>query len=454
MSQSYDVEQLVDEQKLGLFNLNLLVWSFLAMLADGYEISALAFAGPELIREWGIEPGSLGPVFSASLFGIFVGAPLLGYVGDRFGRKTAIISGCLIFGVSTLAMVLATSLEQMFVLRFVAGIGIGGLMPNTVSLTSELSPKRFRATLIVLMFTGITVGSGSPSVVAAWLVPEYGWTILFWIGGLVPIAIAACLLFALPESIKFLAQQAGRAKDVLRLARKLRPDLTIADEARFDIREAMKSSGTGLRQIFSGGLQWITPLLWFCFATTLMANYFLGSWMPILFEQSGLSAEQAALASGIYHLGATVGGLLISVLLDRYGFVVIAFFLLLAGPVVAAIGADAWGFGGLLILSTAAGMCVLGAQFGNNAAGGILYPTEFRAKGLGWAFSAGRLGSVMGPLVGGVLIAQQWSVSALFKVAAAPLVAGAMAAIILVRFCYKRFNGMQLDDKAASTNMS
>lgn len=449
MDARINIEELVDGQKLGWFNLNLLAWSFLAMFADGYEITAMAFAGPDLARDWGIESSSLGPVFSASLFGIFVGAPLLGYVGDRFGRKTAIVAGLLTCGLSTLAMVLVTSMGQMIALRFIAGIGIGGLMPNTVALTSEFSPKRFRATLIVLMFTGITVGTAAPSVVAAWLVPQYGWTILFWIGGIVPLAITACLLFTLPESIKYLALQAGKRASVLRLAQRIRPELELADETEFEVREAETATGSGLVRIFSDGLQWITPLLWFCFATTLMANYFLNSWMPILFEQAGLSPERAALATGLYHVGATAGGLLISVLLDRFGFVVIAVFLMLAGPVVAAIGLGGLTESGLFLLSLSAGACVVGAQFGNNAAGGILYPTEIRSKALGWAFSAGRLGSIFGPLVGGVLIAQNWPLSRLFQVAALPLVAGALAALWLARICYRRFNGMQLDDRAA-----
>jgi MFS transporter, AAHS family, 4-hydroxybenzoate transporter len=447
VDRAYDIETLVDEQKLGLFNLNLLLWSFLAMLADGYEISAMSFAGPELVRSWGIAAGSLGPVFSASLFGIFVGAPLLGYVGDRFGRKTAIVTGCLVFGVSTLGMVAATSLPQMFVLRLLAGIGIGGLMPNTVSLTSELSPKRHRATLIVLMFTGITVGGSIPSVISAWLVPDLGWPVLFWIGGLAPMVIAACLVFALPESIKFLAQRAAGNGGVLQLARKLRPELSLPDSARFSIRAPVPAQGSGLRQICGVGFEWITPLLWFCFAATLMANYFLNSWMPVLFEQTGLSPEQAALASGLYHIGGTVGGLLISFLLDRYGFVAVALFLAVAGPAVAVIGLHGWPFATLVAMSTMAGICVLGAQFGNNAAGGMLYPTEFRAKALGWAFSAGRLGSVLGPLLGGILIAQQWSLTGLFGFAAAPLVAGAIAATVLARLCYRRFGAMTIDDR-------
>lgn len=449
VSETISIEQLIDEQRLGRFNLNLLVWSFLAMFADGYEITAMAFAAPELVRLWDLDTASLGPVFSASLFGIFFGAPLLGYVGDRYGRKAAIILGCLICGFSTLAMVFAANLQQLFVLRIVTGIGIGGLMPNTVSLTSELSPKRFRAMLIVLMFTGITLGAGTPSVITAWLVPQYGWQVLFLIGGIVPLLIAACLVFVLPESVKFLALREDKREQLIRIVRQVRPDVSISESAVFEFSQSTPSKGIGFRQIFSQGLQWITPLLWFCFGMTLMANYFLNSWMPVLFVQMGLPPDEAALASGLYHVGGTIGGLFISVLIDRYGFVVIALLLLLAGPVVAGIGIDSLSYPALLTLSLAAGICVLGAQFGNNAAAGLLYPTEIRAKAVGWAFSIGRFGSILGPLVGGMLLARNWPLPDLFLAAAAPLAIGAVAALILSRICFIRFKGLQIEDRAA-----
>lgn len=448
-SQTIRIEQLIDEQRLGRFNANLLVWSFLAMFADGYEITAMAFAAPELVRTWGVDPSALGPVFSASLLGIFLGAPLLGYVGDRHGRKAAISLGCIICGSSTLAMVLTGNLQQLLVLRIVTGIGIGGLMPNTVSLTSELSPKRFRAMLIVLMFTGITLGAGTPSVVAAWLVPRFGWQVLFLLGGIVPLVVAACIAFLLPESIKFLALRDDKHEQLLRVARQARPDLSIPESAVFEFPQTMPSEGVGLRQIFSRGLAWITPLLWFCFGMTLMANYFLNSWMPVLFVQLGLPPGEAALASGLYHVGGTIGGVLISVLIDRYGFVIIATLLLLAGPVVAGIGFESLSYPALLALSLAAGICVLGAQFGNNAAAGLLYPTEIRAKAAGWAFSMGRFGSILGPLVGGMLLARNRPLPELFLAAAAPLAAGAVAALILSRICFKRFKGLQIADRAA-----
>jgi MFS transporter, AAHS family, 4-hydroxybenzoate transporter len=449
LSQLLGVEQLVDEQSVGRFNVQLLIWSFLAMFADGYDLSAMPFAAPSLAREWHLQPGVFGPVFSASLVGILFGAPLMGWIGDRYGRRVAIVAGCILYGLSTLAMVGAHDLDQMYVLRTITGVGLGGLMPNTIALSSELSPKRWRATLVVLMFTGITLGSGTPGPVAAWLVPLYGWQVLFVIGGLVPLIVAACLPFTLPESIKFLALQPHRRAELLRIARRLRPDLTIADDARFETAVVTHAKANPL-EIFSGGLAAITPLLWVCFVMVLMANYFLNSWMPLLFQGSGLSPKAAALTSSLYHLGGTLGGLLLSVLLDRFGFVVIAVLLAIAVPSIVLIGAPGTSLVPLAVASTIAGFGVLGGQFGNNASAGLLYPTSIRSTGVGCAFAIGRFGGIAGPLIGGALLQRHWSMPDLFKAAACPMALGAVAAIVLARLCYVRYAGLTLDDTPAA----
>jgi AAHS family 4-hydroxybenzoate transporter-like MFS transporter len=205
-----DVARFVDEQKFGAFHVKLLILSFFIVLFDGYDIGAAPFAAPSWIKAWGIDRAALAPVLAASLIGILFGAPILGFVGDVFGRKKAIIISCLVFGGFTWVGAWANSLEVMWYLRLLAGIGIGGLLPNLIALNAEFAPRRLRATMIILMFTGITFGGSVPGAVAAWLVPHYGWPILFVIGGVAPIVMALVAAVALPESIKYLTVQ-GRA---------------------------------------------------------------------------------------------------------------------------------------------------------------------------------------------------------------------------------------------------
>jgi MFS transporter, AAHS family, 4-hydroxybenzoate transporter len=448
LSQVIQVDDLVDGQRIGWFNINLLIWSFLAMFADGYDIGALSFAQPALERLWHVPRAAFGPASSASLFGVLLGAPLLGFIGDRYGRKTAIILGSVIYGVSSIAVVGTHNLDQVMALRFITGIGLGGLMPNTIALNSELAPKRLRATLITLMFVGITFGSGAPGLIAYGLMPRYGWRVLFLIGGLVPLTVAACLVRAMPESVKFLALRGDRHGELLATARKMRHDLAIGDDAQFVIASAAGTGRdpVGIGRLFSGGLAWITPLLWLCFCTALMSNYFLNSFLPLIFRDSGMPAGKAALAATLYHVGGTVGGLLMSVLLDRCGFVVIAALFVAAAPAIWALGIVPTTFAALAPLAGAAGFAVLGAQFGNNAAAGLLYPTAVRSKGVGWALGIGRFGAIVGPLFGGVLLGMNLPLRQLFLAAAVPMLAGTVAAVILVRLCYARLGGLRLGD--------
>jgi AAHS family 4-hydroxybenzoate transporter-like MFS transporter len=450
LSQVIQIERVVDEQRFGRFGVHLLVLSFLAMFADGYDITAMAFAAPQLARLWDIPAADFGPVLSASLVGILFGAPALGWVGDRRGRRPAILIGLVCFGLSTLAIVWASNLTQIMVLRFLAGLGIGGLMPNTIALNSELAPRRYRATLIVLMFTGITLGSGTPGPVAAWLLPRYGWQVLFWIGGIVPLLVAVLLYIRLPESIKYLARQAGRREELRRMVRAMRPGMAIAEDARIVLAEASAPGPSGTGRLFHGAFALITPLLWLCFVSALMTNYFLNSWLPLIFERSGMPPAEAALASTLYHLGATVGGVLVSVLLDRFGFLAIGALFAMAVFAVAGIGWPGLGHGAVTAFAALSGLTVLGAQFGNNAASGLLYPPEFKSRGVGWALAVGRFGSIAGPLLGGMLIGLQLPLQQLFLAAALPLLCGVVAALLLARLCYARLGSLQLDDTPSS----
>lgn len=448
MSQVLNLEELVDGQRFGRFNINLLIWSFLAMVADGFDLAGLASAAPELARAWHVAPKAFAPAFSASLFGILFGAPLLGHAGDRFGRKTLIVTGCVVFALGTLATVSATNLDQVVALRVLAGVGIGGLMPNAIALNSELAPKRLRATLVVLMFTGITAGAGIPGLIQAWLIPRHGWQVMFWIGGLAPLIVAVCLLFTLPESVKFLAFKPDRHAEFLRSVRRLRRDLAISDDAKFVGAPAAQENGLGMEAIFRGSFAWITPLLWVCFATALMANFFLNSWLPLIFEGSGLTSKQSGIATSLYHSGGTIGGLLVSLVLGRFGFTVIALLFLCATLAIAAIGFPGLSYVPMVSAVAFSGFCTLGAQFGNNAASGLLYPTAARSSGVGWALGIGRFGSIAGPLVGGLLIGMRIPARQLFVLAAIPMVAGLIASICVARLCYQRLGGVHLDEVA------
>ena len=445
--ETINITRLVDEQRINLFGLGIILISFLVMFSDGYALAAAAYAAPSIVRQWHLNRAVMGPVFSASLLGMLFGAPILGNLGDRFGRKGAILLGCLLYGVSSLAIVESHTLHQLIALRFLSGIGLGGLPPNTIALNAEFAPKRARATMIVFMFMGITVGGIFPGVITAYL-PQYGWQGLFLIGGAFPIFVALAAFFFLPESIKFLVL--GNAHDqVAKLAKKLSPGLSIHPNTKFLIDEKPRS-GFSIRLIFAEGRAWMTPLLWTLFFANLMANFFLNSWMPTLFQDSGFSVRQTALTMAMFYFGGIAGGITISRLLDKRGLAAIGMSFLLGCPVVAAIGTPGISHNLLMIAVFFSGFCILGNQLGLNAVSGLLYPTAIRSNGVGWANAIGRFGAIAGPIIGGWLIGRHLPLQRLFLVPVAPMAVGAVASFALMRVCYAMFGGRHLEAEGRS----
>ncbi|HZC56718.1 MAG TPA: MFS transporter [Xanthobacteraceae bacterium] len=441
-----DIAQLVDNQPLRLFHIKLVVLAFVVMISDGFDLQAIGYAAPGLVQQWHIDRATLGPIFTASLVGMLIGAPLFGSVGDRFGRRFAILTGVFIYGVFTVASATAETQTQLLALRFLTGIGLGGVPANAVALIAEYAPRRNRATLIVIAQIGLTVGSMLPAVVSGLLEARYGWQSQFIVGGAAPFAIGVILLFALPESLKFMVVAKRPAAQILRVANALDPTLRAADGATF----VAPTSGIAgrqrfhIKQLFADGLTWITPLIWALFIIYLMANFFLHSWMPILFRDEGLSIHETAVTTAMFDVGGVLGAIVLSRLIDKRGVAAIAVLFVLACPAVGVIGfIDK----SVYLLGTAiflAGFCLVGITLGMNAVAGLIYPTEIRAKGVGWAYGLGRLGSMSGPLLGAWLIGMHLPISQLFLAPVVPLAAGAVLCFVLMRLCVDRYGGHHL----------
>src|SRR5215467_8174328 len=231
------VSRLLDERGLSSFQVKLLAWSFFIALIDGYDIGAIAFAAPSLVKEWELEPGSLGPVLSASLIGILFGSAIFGWIGDRYGRKAALILSNLLFGLFTLAAAFSSNLDQMFWLRLLAGLGIGGVIPSVVAINAESAPRKLRATLAIIAVGCVPIGGAIPGFVTASLVPQYGWQIIFMIGGIVPILIAIVAQIGMPESVKYMALHESQSDKMERLINDISPGYPVAPGAKFVIED-------------------------------------------------------------------------------------------------------------------------------------------------------------------------------------------------------------------------
>jgi AAHS family 4-hydroxybenzoate transporter-like MFS transporter len=351
-------------------------------------------------------------------------------VGDRFGRKAALVGANLWFGVFTLIAAFSTNLGQLFWLRLLAGLGIGGIIPNVVAINVESAPRKLRATLALIAVGCVPIGGAIPGFVAAVLVPQYGWPILFLIGGVVPIAIALAAMVGLPESIKYMAVHESHRGAMEKAIATFRPDLKVPPDARFVIEDEKQFPGFNPVYLFKEGLAVITPLLWLLFALNLMGYFFLLSWTPTLLTAAQLPPTTAALAGAVLQVGGTVGSLVLCAWLDRHRFFVIAILLVIAVPVVASIGfAGMASMPALLVTTFFAGFCVLGIQSGINVAGALIYPTSLRANGSGWQLGIGRIGSIVGPLVGSLVVGLP--VQQLYMWAALPFALGAIVCFVI-----------------------
>ncbi len=424
------VSHFLDEHGVGSFQIKLIVWSALLAMIDGYDIGAIAFAAPHLIREWHVTPKELGLLLSASNFGVLFGSQIFGWIGDRYGRKTALISANLLFGVLTFVAAYSTDIQELFWLRFFAGLGIGGVIPNIVAINAESAPRNLRATLAIIAVGLVPLGGALAGFASAAFVPQYGWPILFKIGGVVPVVLALAGMFGLPESIKFMALHESQRRKMEQLIAAIRPDFQVPPNARFVIEDERQSPSSNPLYLFGNGLAAITPLTWVMFALNLMGYFFLISWTPTLMTAAKLPPQTAALAGAALQVGGTVGALVLCWWLQRQRFLAIAILFVIAVPIVGSIGfAGLTSTAALLTATFFAGAIVLGIQSGINVVGAMIYPTSLRANGSGWQLGIGRLGAIIGPVVGSLLIGLP--VSQLYMWSALPFAAGAVVCFII-----------------------
>jgi MFS transporter, AAHS family, 4-hydroxybenzoate transporter len=433
-----DVSRYIDDRPLSAFQIRVICLCALVIGLDGFDAQALGFVAPALSKDLHLAPGTLGPVFGASLFGVMIGSLLFGALADYFGRKWLVIAGVLVFALGTLATSRATGVSDLVILRFVTGLGLGGVLPNTIALTGEYAPKRRRTFLIMLMFMTVSLGSAIGGVVAARLIPAYGWQIIFVIGGTLPLVLGPILIAWLPESLSLLALDDRRNERVAALLQRMDPSVTFTADTRFTIVE---ESGKGflLPQLFTANRFAPTLLLWIMFFMNMLDIYFLNSWLPTLTHGVGLDV-QAAIAVGVaFQLGGILGTVALGLAIERLGFHWVLFVTYLAGFLsIVIIGLAGASFPILVPAVFVAGVAVIGGQIGCNAYAARVYPTYIRATGIGWALGVGRLGSILGVTLGGAMLAAQWAIASLFEASAVPQLCSALVVLCLALLGMRR----------------
>jgi len=424
LAREIDVSEFIDRHKVGSFQIaTILICGLVAML-DGFDAQVIGYVIPAIAKSWGIQGPAIGATFKWAVFwglvGLTLGALAGGPLADRLGRKSVMLASVLIFGVFSIVTAQATDIASLSLFRFLTGLGLGGSMPNTISLTAEYSPHRLRTTLITVMFAGFPVGNVAAGLVSAALIEPYGWPSVFYAGGIAPLVLLPFALLLLPESVRFLVAQRQSGARIAATLGRIAPDPALRPDANYTLPE-VELKGLPVQHLFRDGRAMGTLLLWLAFFMNLLIIYFFVTWLPQLLGQVGLSAQHSILTAALFNSGGAIGGIVVGILTDRsepYRLIVAAF-----GAAVFCIVGVAYAGASLpsLVVSIfLTGVTVVGAQNGINALAARLYPTDVRSTGVSWGLGIGRIGSIVGPFIGGELISMGWSPNRLFLVVAVP----------------------------------
>ncbi|WP_294032910.1 aromatic acid/H+ symport family MFS transporter [uncultured Moraxella sp.] len=427
-----EVQAFIDAQPLSATQKLIIALCFVVVAIDGFDTAAVGFIAPALIEQWQLTQPQLAPLFGAGLFGLMIGALVFGPLADKIGRKPIMIGSVFVFGAASFLSAFSPDLQTLVILRFITGIGLGGAMPNAITMTSEFCPTARRSTLVTLMFCGFTIGSALGGIVSGQLIPSIGWQGILIIGGVMPLMILPILIWWFPMSLRFMVTKNFPKHKVDQVARRISADPNaIVPQL---IAAPTDKAQVSVKELFSKNYALGTILMWIAFFMSMLIIYLISSWMPTLLKSVGFDLKNAAWITSVFQIGGTIGAITLGYLMDKKGAAKVLYLSYIAGAVFLIIvgqGIIGLNLALLLIGMFGIGVGVSGSQVGANAFSSAYYPTHCRATGVSWANAVGRSGSVVGSMVGGWLMAMNLSADTIVGLLAVPaLVAAVMFFLI------------------------
>ena len=397
-----NVNDIIDHAKFSGFHFKVVAWCLLIILFDGYDLAINGVVLPLLMEEWGLTAMQAGMLASTALAGMMFGAMIFGSLADKIGRKKVIMICIVLFSGLTFAGGFASNPTEFAILRFLAGLGIGGVMPNLVALTSEYAPQKMRSTLVTTMFSGYAVGGVMAALLGAWFTPSFGWEIMFFIAG-IPLLLLPVIWKFLPESLTFIVQQ-DRQAEARQIVRRLDAKIAVQETTTFELHKVDVPETASVVSLFKRGRAVNTLLFWTAFFTCLLTMYALSSWLPKLMMAAGYSMDNSLMFMMVMNVGAVVGIVGGGILADRFHLKPVLMFLGIMGAIVMSL----MGFQSnqvlLYILVFLAGAASIGSQMLLYSYVAQFYPLAVRSTGIGWSSAIGRMGAIIGPiLIGGLL---------------------------------------------------
>lgn len=421
-----DVRELINDRPFGGFQKLVVFFCFVIIALDGFDVAVMGLIAPQLREEWGVTPQALGPVLSAALVGLAVGALVAGPLADRYGRKIVLVTSVLFFGFWTLVTAFSTDVTQLVIFRFLTGLGLGAAMPNAATLTAEFAPKRKRAFLVTVAFCGFSFGAAGGGFLSAWMIPNLGWQSVLIMGGVLPLLVVPWLIWKMPESLSFLVSRRAPRERIRRIVERIAPGAADS-RTNFTMPSAPQQQG-GARLVLSGHYRFGTLMLWVGYFTALFLVYLFSSWLPTLVKSGGYSVADAAIVTSMFQVGGPLGALCVGWAMDRFrphGVLLVT--MLVAALAIGAIGQATDNLFLLGAIACAVGFCLNGGSVGMNAMATCFYPTEARATGACWMSGIGRFGAILSAFAGGQMIAMGLPLGQVFALLAIPAVLSGLA---------------------------
>lgn len=424
-----DVQKLADEARFNRLHGLVLCWCALIIIFDGYDLAVVGIALPSIMKDLAVDPTRAGFMVSSALFGMVFGAIFLGTLADKIGRRKAMAICVALFSIFTAAAGLTHDPVTFSVVRFLAGLGIGGVMPNVVAHMTEYAPKKIRATLVTLMFSGYAVGGIVAAILGKGLIETYGWQSVFFAAGL-PVLLIPFILKSMPESMPFLLAK-GRHDELKVIAAKLEPSYRPVASDRLTVPAEDKAGSAPIRHLFTEGRGFSTLMFWLAFFMCLFMVYALSSWLTKLMAGAGYSLGSALTFVLVLNLGAVIGAVGGGWLADRFHIkYVLAAMYALAAVSITLLG-QPMPTAALFFVVGLAGASTIGTQIVANAYTGQFYPMAVRATGLGLALGIGRTGAILAPIVIGILVGMKLPLQQNFIAISIPAVLGMIAVLLI-----------------------
>lgn len=420
-----DVHKMADGATFNRFHAGVLAWCAIIIICDGYDLAVAGIALPSIMSEMGVTAQDAGFMVSSALFGMMFGAIFLGTIADRIGRKLAIVICLVLFSVFTAAAGFATDPYTFSIMRFLAGLGIGGVMPNVVAQMTEYSPKRIRSTMVTLMFSGYAVGGMLAALLGKGLIEAYGWQSVFLAAG-VPVVLIPFILKSMPESMPFLIRQ-NRQAELQKILVSMDPSYRVQKGDSYTLPVADRAEGAPIGKLFQDGRGFSTIMFWIAFFMCLFMVYALSSWLTKLMASAGYSLGSALTLVLVLNFGAVVGAVGGGWLADRFHIK----YVLVGMYALAAVSITLLGYKVatpvLFLLVGLAGASTIGTQIVTYAYAGQFYPMAVRSTGIGWASGVGRSGAILAPIVIGTLVGMALPLQQNFLAISIPAVIAAIA---------------------------